>query len=1011
MRTSRLVCLFAAAVGVIVLAALALAANSVVVESMTIQPGATGATIAVRLTNDVAIKSIVVPLVVRESSPGTFITSLGVSFADRLASPTVLDFPIREQYADEDGICSPGPHSGFSTVTFSDGGPHTVVSSPEGLLFARTKVTGTNLTPGADVTGSLVLTVNVSGTPGVFEIDTTCTNPANHLAFIDANTSSLLIPAFTKGVITVTSSDYNICFNPAVNYAVGTAPWSVFAADLDGDGNQDLVAANSVSNNVSLLMNNGNGTFAAAVNYATGSYPMSVYAADLDGDRDQDVVTANNYSNNVSVLKNNGNGTFASAVNYAVGAAPRSVFAADLDGDGDKDLVVANYTSGNISVLRNSGDGTFVLMANYAAGTAPISVSATDLDGDGDQDLVVANSGSNNVSVLMNNGNGTFAAAVNYPAGSLPFSVFAADLDGDGDPDLVTANDISSGTVSVLMNIGTWSGSFAPAVTYAAGVNPVFVCAADLNGDGYQDLAVANALGNNISVLKNYGNGTFAPAVNYAVGIQPWSIFAADLDGDGDQDLAAANLNSNIVSVLKNCSTYGPFRVTTLANSGQGSLRAAISAANASIFPNTITFGVAGVINAFTPLPALTNAGTAIRGFTAPGAVAPGSPTIILDGAGASSPGPGLLIQSSDNTVEGVIIRDFNGPGVAVTGLRSVSNKITDCPIFYTVGPGIDLGNDGITPNIYDPFMDSVGPNHWRNYPVFDSVIETGPGTFSIFGSAVHYAHVELYLVCERGDPSYPYVFASHGPAYLFLRSSEAGMYGDFSFSSIVLPEWSIVTATTTDLKGNTSEFALNRILVPSPLTVTAYSEPVPPVPGKLLEPMTSPAMQVHVFSPPNALSQVDSIGPTFNTFGSRATYTSTVDYNGGGQIDVRVMIASPDTGTYTIKYVLIGSPGTYLTGIGIDGHAEVKKSVTFVAGGQTVSMTFNLAPPLRGELTGDGVIDVFDVIAAINIVFSGAPAPDPAYLVDVNCDGVPDVFDVIYLINYTFSGGPTPCQ
>jgi hypothetical protein len=157
-------------------------------------------------------------------------------------------------------------------------------------------------------------------------------------------------------------------------------------------------------------------------------------------------------------------------------------------------------------------------------------------------------------------------------------------------------------------------------------------------------------------------------------------------------------------------------------------------------------------------------------------------------------------------------------------------------------------------------------------------------------------------------------------------------------------------------------------------------------------------------------LSQIDSIGPTFNTFGSRATYT-TGDYNGQGQIDARVTIASPDSGTYTIKYILIGSPGTYSTGIGIDGHAEVKKSVTFTAPGQIASMTFNLTPPLRGELTRDGVIDVFDVIAAINIVFSGAPAPDPAYLVDVNCDGVPDVFDVIYLINYTFSGGPAPCQ
>ena len=76
----------------------------------------------------------------------------------------------------------------------------------------------------------------------------------------------------------------------------------------------------SSSNNVSILKNNGDGTFAAAVNYGVGSSPYSVCAADLDGDGDSDLAVANYGSNNVSILKNNGDGTFAAAVNYGVGS-------------------------------------------------------------------------------------------------------------------------------------------------------------------------------------------------------------------------------------------------------------------------------------------------------------------------------------------------------------------------------------------------------------------------------------------------------------------------------------------------------------------------------------------------------------------------------------------------------------------------------------------------------------------------------------------------------------------
>jgi hypothetical protein len=108
------------------------------------------------------------------------------------------------------------------------------------------------------------------------------------------------------GLLTASGHPQDFCFNAAVNYAAGDYPYSVFAADLDGDGDLDLAAANPESANVSVLKNNGDGTFAAAVNYAVenGDGPISVFAADLDGDNDADLAVANAYGDNVSVFIN-----------------------------------------------------------------------------------------------------------------------------------------------------------------------------------------------------------------------------------------------------------------------------------------------------------------------------------------------------------------------------------------------------------------------------------------------------------------------------------------------------------------------------------------------------------------------------------------------------------------------------------------------------------------------------------------------------------------------------------
>ena len=345
-------------------------------------------------------------------------------------------------------------------------------------------------------------------------------------------------------------------FAPDSVYSVGEGPWSIFAADLDGDGDPDLATANVHTDNLSVLLNNGDGTFAPHSDYPVDEDPWSVFGGDLDADGDLDLVTANMYDNTVSVLLNKGDGTFNPQSAYPVADGPAGLFAADLDGDGDLDLTTANAYSDNVSVLLNDGNGNFASHSAYPVGdmTMPVSVFAADVDGDGDLDLQTSNYGTYDVAVLLNDGNGVFTLSSLYPVGDLPLSVFTADLNGDSDLDLATANCYSS-NVSVLLNNG--DGSFGAHSVYPAGTGPWSVFAVDLDGDEDLDLAVSSEFSSDVSILMNDGDGTFTPDSVYPVGDYAYSIFAADFDGDGDLDLATANYGSDNVSVLRNCLPTG----------------------------------------------------------------------------------------------------------------------------------------------------------------------------------------------------------------------------------------------------------------------------------------------------------------------------------------------------------------------------------------------------------------------------------------------------------------------
>jgi len=358
-----------------------------------------------------------------------------------------------------------------------------------------------------------------------------------------------------------------IPFGSPTNYSTGTSPFDIFVADFDGDGDNDLVTANSdiEFNDISVFINIGDGSFYPAVHYNLGlvSEPLSVFASNLDWDGDKDLAVADGYiNNNVSILPNNGNGTFEIiGRNYPVGSYPFSIFASDLDGDYDNDLVTANYNAllmDDISVLMNRGDGTFIPAVGYAIDilSSPSSVFVSDLDGDDDKDLVIADPFYlNRISILPNNGDGTFQLiGLNYAIESEPWEVIASDLNNDMNNDLVTANSSGNGAIAVLLNSN--NGLFNDPVYYQSSNDfSGDIVASDLDGDGDKDVvAVMQSLDHKIIIFSNNGDGTFMVNCGYLLDGPPQAISALDLDGDGDNDLAVtcSGPEGSWVSVLLN---------------------------------------------------------------------------------------------------------------------------------------------------------------------------------------------------------------------------------------------------------------------------------------------------------------------------------------------------------------------------------------------------------------------------------------------------------------------------
>lgn len=336
--------------------------------------------------------------------------------------------------------------------------------------------------------------------------------------------------------------------------------------DIDNDLDQDVIITGLDSmerGTTRLYINDGLGHFIAVEDQPFEDYFQgSISPADVDSDGDQDVLISGVYGGSVRLYMNDGNGHFTEKKGTPFGELSYSAIEfADIDGDGDLDL----YYSGRRSTFEpitqlyaNDGTGSFTLVPNTPFENLRRSAAAfADVDGDEDQDVLITGenqAGEKIAELYVNNGTGIFQQLMNMPfVGIQNGDIEFADVDNDNDQDVLI---VGSGSALLYINDGT--GHFTESGQNLLGTSSWgSIQFADVDGDEDQDVFI---VGNgNSRLFINDGAGGFSLLENTIFeGALFGSVATGDVDGDQDLDVMMTGLIQDSIPVSKLYINDGP---------------------------------------------------------------------------------------------------------------------------------------------------------------------------------------------------------------------------------------------------------------------------------------------------------------------------------------------------------------------------------------------------------------------------------------------------------------------
>ncbi|MCP3902752.1 MAG: VCBS repeat-containing protein [Planctomycetes bacterium] len=348
------------------------------------------------------------------------------------------------------------------------------------------------------------------------------------------------------------------------------SPRALVVADLDGDQDPDIIAASERAPKLVWYENGG----ASAPGWSTRTIhagederrapATAVVVTDLDGDRLPDVIVA---LNGIRWFKNDGSAppawTAHAIFDPEDGDGVTAIAAADVDGDGDTDLLSASPTTHAIRWHRNdgsAGSGVPWPVEEIAADAKGVTaVTAVDFDGDRDIDLLAAETGSARVRLFTNEGGAapTWTATIVSDRVLGVHGVWAADVDGDGMQDVITAGGRDH---ALAWHVRTDEGLFTPHAIAVKDPGPWTVTPVDMDGDGDLDFvtgirdALRPASGAPLRWYEHDGANPPRFTMHAIPDVVPatssaQSVVVHDLNGNGAPDLITAWKVGSIITV------------------------------------------------------------------------------------------------------------------------------------------------------------------------------------------------------------------------------------------------------------------------------------------------------------------------------------------------------------------------------------------------------------------------------------------------------------------------------
>jgi hypothetical protein len=233
-----------------------------------------------------------------------------------------------------------------------------------------------------------------------------------------------IVVASTGGVgnLALLLNDGNGVFGAPTYFESGdNDEWGLYAADMNEDGLLDLIVGtqHASSPEILIMTNDGNGTFTMTDRKPSGGAVWMITTADMNGDGHEDVMSANSVDDNGAILLGNGDGTMGNPTTVPTDQFPLSTDVADVDGDGDLDWTLSAYF-GSLSLYVNDGNGNFTLDQVFTPTDSSSCAVMFDFDNDGDIDIALIDETADEITLLRNNTVPTALSLSDMSSGGVP---------------------------------------------------------------------------------------------------------------------------------------------------------------------------------------------------------------------------------------------------------------------------------------------------------------------------------------------------------------------------------------------------------------------------------------------------------------------------------------------------------------------------------------------------------------------------------------------------------------